>query len=181
MSKRVLLHLLGKAGYSPLICPLPSQREFNFDLFQKVLGGSRLRILHTGQAEAFWGPYRGRHLKLVECAIRSNKYNSSRVVLLDPDKGIHKSARTNKVLHVDEFKQLLRAAHRKVLAVYHHKNTGNLAYADVKELFPNTPSFHYDFGAAAVFFLCGPRARTLLSKTEKLVKLHFNQVRVAPE
>lgn len=179
MSKRVLLHTLADTAFRPVICPLPSQREFNFDRFRQVLcANGTFELFQTEPNNAFWGRYRSRHLRLVELAIQSSEYADSQVFLLDPDNGIHRRDRNNKVLHVEEINRLVAIAHNKVIAVYHHNQTGRLSYSAALDLFPSIPSFAYDLGTAAILFFQGPGAALLMSKIQQVIGDRFNPDRL---
>lgn len=171
MSKRLLLHAFDGVDLFPLICPLPSQREFDFKLFKRIFGvkGSSISMMVTPPADAFWGRKRSRHWEQLEEAVLRGKFASTKVILLDPDKGIHRSKRNNKVVHVNEVAWLISKLRKRVLAIYHHAYADNLSYSAAINLFQTYPRFGYDFGAAAILFLQAPGGQTVFRKVKRIV------------
>ena len=178
MSKRALLHALAEAGCRPLICPLPSQRDFCFGVFRHVLavGDDGFDLLETAPEEAFWGRYRSSHWEKVKKI--AEEQVGTNVILLDSDKGIHRRDRNNKFVHRAEVADLVSKAKGKVVAVYHHRNAGNLSYRDALDLFPKIPRFGYNFGAAAILFFQGPDGKDVFQQVRKVVEAQLNPKRV---
>jgi hypothetical protein len=180
MAKRVLLEILADAGLRPVLCPLPSHREFDFDLFGRALGvnDKAIGILRTAPKNAFWGQYRRVHLQVLDGAIFGGDFKSAQVVVLDPDNGVHRRRRDNKVVHVDEVRDMTSRLANRVLAIYHHLWTDNLSHFEAINQFPNIPRFGYDFGAAAILFLQGPDANDVLNSAREAISNQLNPSRI---
>lgn len=145
LAKRRLLELAVSLDMGTLIAPLPCQRDFQFDLYERVLGVEAPHVVHGRNTVRFSGRNRIQHLNDLDAAVRKGAYKA---VLLDPDSGLRQD-------HEDDSRYLSPAELRRLIdgrsltwLLYHHQSTGRLSYDDVIGLLGAAGA--YNFGKAAV-------------------------------
>ena len=152
MAKRASVALLRCAGSRLLICPLPSQNDFSETDYRSCLGVQEEdRVFNP--TSRFRSSQREEHLSALRAELPKWEPDKPGIVILDPDKGLHDSLKSNLFLTVDEINGLVGVAKKLIVAVYHHKNAGSLSYLDLVERFVPRPAMAYDFGAAALCFI----------------------------
>ena len=145
--------LLSQENLHSLVCPLPAEAGFDFELYRSVLQLSEKTDLFNPDGLLFRGQDRVRYLKELRASVSSGGFSSVHVILLDPDKGIHESKRSNLYITSSEVIGLISENLDKTIAVYHHKNAGGMDYQAVLKAFSHFNSFAYNFGAAAICFI----------------------------
>jgi len=153
-AKRRLLELAGSLGLSTLVAPLPCQRNFQFDLYERMLGARFPHAVHGRDVVRFSGRNRARHLDDLRATIRNETF---RAVLLDPDSGLRQDHENDsRYLSSAEVRWLVNSRPLTWL-LYHHQSTGRLAYDDVIASLGAAGA--YDLGKAAVV-IGGPAGQT---------------------
>ena len=145
--------ILSRENLRSLVCPLPAEMGFNFDLYRSVLQLGDKIYLFNPNGLLFRGHDREKYLEELIHSVSSGPFSSVAVVLLDPDKGIHNSKKSNKYIALSEVADLARQNPNKTIAIYHHKNAGGFDYRTLLERLSHFNTFAYDFGAAAIFFI----------------------------
>lgn len=177
MSKRAAAALLRCAGFRLMICPLPSQADFSEAVYRACLGLQEQDELFN-PALRFRGNQREKHLSALRAELSQWEPEKPGVVILDPDKGVHDSLKSNLFITIDEVKGLVEAAKGNVVAVYHHKNAGSLSYLDLVGRFMPRLSLAYDFGAA---LLCFVHSRVEhLRRVQQGFAANLNPARILP-
>ena len=145
LAKRRLLKLTGSLNMGTLIAPLPCQRDFQFDVYERVLGVEAPHVVHGRNTVRFSGKNRVQHLSDLDAAVQGGSYKA---LLLDPDSGLCED-------HQGESRYLSPAEVRRLVdggsltwLLYHHQSAGRLSYYDVIGLLGAAGA--YDFGKAAV-------------------------------
>ena len=187
MSKRTLLNLLSQKDIFSLVCPLPAEYAFDFELYRSVLQLNGKASLFNPDGLVFRGHLRKRYIEELKVSVSSSDLSSFQVVLLDPDKGMHEFKKTNVYIAISEVKSLIKESRKKTVAIYHHKNAGGMNYLTVLEKFSSFNSFAYDFGAAAIcFFQEEAQPITLIKdflrselNSKKVLEYAFNQALAA--
>lgn len=151
MSKRAAVSLLRNAGFRVLVCPLPSQDDFSEKVYRSCLGMKEEDELFNPVVR-FRATQREKHLNVLRDHLSNWKPEKPGIAILDPDKGVHESLKSNLFLTVEEIDGLVGANRAHVIAVYHHKNAGGISYLDLVARFTPRPAFAYDFGAAVLCF-----------------------------
>lgn len=145
LAKRRLLELAGRLNMGTLIAPLPCQRDFQFDLYERMLGVETPHVVHGRNTVRFSGRSRIQHLNDLEAAVKSGAYKA---VLLDPDSGLREDCQgDSRYLSPAEVKHLVDGRPLTWL-LYHHQLAGRLSYDDVLGLLGGAGA--YNFGKAAV-------------------------------
>lgn len=175
MSKRAVVSLLRKTGYSFLICPLPSEAEFSETIYRSCLGLEKIDRLFN-PASRFRAAQRRKHLDELQDTLSNWSPESSCIVVLDPDKGVHDSRNNNQFITVDEVNSLANAAKGHVVAIYHHKNAGKISYHELVTRFMPLPAIAYNFGAAALCFVHSDSGR--LRDIRQTFEVHLARNRV---
>ena len=151
MSKRATVSLLRNVGFSLCICPLPSQREFTDAVYRSCLGLSTSDRIFNPPVR-FRSIGRARHLEALREELSTWGPGQAGIALLDPDKGVHDSRRSNLFVTVGEINALLEIANGPVIAIYHHRNAGSISCSGLLERLIPRPAVAYRFGAAILLF-----------------------------
>lgn len=175
MSKRAAAVLLRRAGFRLMICPLPSEADFSEAVYRACLGLQEQDKLFN-PALRFRGNQREKHLSALRVELSQWEPEKPRAVILDPDKGVHDSLKSNLFITIDEVNGLVKAAKASVVAVYHHKNAGSLSYHDLVGRFMPRPALAYDFGAAVLCFVHSDAEH--LRRVQQGFAVNLNPVRI---
>jgi hypothetical protein len=126
-------------------------------------------------AVRFRAGQREQHLGALREELTKWKAEKAGIAILDPDKGIHDSQKSNLFITLGEVNTLVEIARKHIVAVYHHKNAGQLSYLDLVRRFFPRPAMAYDFGAAALCFVHLKAEQ--LQKVGEVFTAHLNPAR----
>jgi len=150
MSKRAAVAMLRDAGFTLCVCPLPSQAGFSEAVYRSCLMLNDNDKLFNPLKKRFRTYQRKQHLKALSEELSNWNPVTTGIAILDPDKGVHNSQKSNLFVTVAEVNTL---AEKHIVAVYHHKNAGRISYLDLVKCFLPRPAIAYDFGAAVLCFV----------------------------
>jgi len=176
MSKRIIVTLLSQENLCLLACPLPAERDFKFELYKSVLQLNQKAYVFNPGGLLFIGQHRATYLKELKNSVSSGDFSSVHVILLDPDKGIHKSKRNNLYINSSEVIELTTENRDKTIAVYHHKNAGGMDYQAVLNEFSSFNCFAYNFGAASICFI--QDGAQPINRIKDILRLRLNSEKV---
>lgn len=141
LAKRHMLSLLRELERPTLIAPLSPERDFDFELYSRVLDASPA---HTVARGLFRRPGRFVHLKALRKQFPSSQ---DRTILLDPSSGISQS-REDKPKYISCAEVLFVCRGIDLWLVYHHQSTDHLTYCQAAQLVK--ARYFYNFGKAAL-------------------------------
>jgi hypothetical protein len=175
MSKRTAVCLLRDATFSLGVCPLPSQGDFSEAIYRSCLGLKEKDKLFNPPVR-FRAGQREKHLTALRQELLLWKPERTGIAILDPDKGVHDSQKSNQFITVNEVKALVELTKEHIVAVYHHKNAGSISYLDLIGRFLPRPAMAYDFGAAVLCFVHTETDK--LQKVSDLFSARLNPARI---
>jgi hypothetical protein len=178
MSKRVVICLLRNDGFRLLICPLPSGRSFREDIYRSCLGLQEQDQVFNPEQQFRGAQQRPNHLSALRRELAQWAAGKRGIAMLDPDKGVRAQTGKNKnmFITVPEVNDLVAAAGRHVVAVYHHKGTGSLSCQEIVERLK--PAIAYDFGAAHLCFISAEKKH--LQRIRRVFEMSLNPSRMVP-
>lgn len=116
MSKRAAVSLLRDAGFRLFICPLPSQADFSEAVYRSCLQLGEMDKLFNPTVR-FRATQREKHLTALRDALSKSKPEKPGIAILDPDKGVHASLKSNMFVTLDEVNSLVEIAKPNMVAV----------------------------------------------------------------
>jgi hypothetical protein len=144
LAKRHLLSLLRKLGRPTLVAPLPSERDFDFELYSRVLDMRPLHTVVDARAGLFRRPGRLEHL----AALREHfPPRQNRAILLDPSSGVSQT-REDKPKYISCAEVHFACQGFDLWLLYHHQSTDRLTYCQAAQLVKAL--YFYNFGKAAL-------------------------------
>lgn len=141
LAKRHMLSLLRKLKRPTLVAPLPSERDFDFELYSRVLDASPA---HTVAHGLFRRPGRLAHLENLRKQFPSNR---DRTILLDPSSGISQ-LREDRPKYISCAEVSFTCRGTDLWLIYHHQSTDGLTYCQAAQLVK--ARYFYNFGKAAL-------------------------------